>query len=100
MKNTNIKVNFIFEDEKVGIRCYSLLKVNEDQFASALICCNELNCKKRWVKFCIDEDFDVNIEDDAIVSLSTAGEEVFELLIRLCMIADEAYPVLNKAIWC
>ncbi len=100
LKNTRVEINTVFKpDNSVALRCYGFLKVNEEQFPQALLCCNSLNQKMRWVKFYVDEDMDVNLEDDAIVDDVTGGKEVFELVMRMAAIADEAYPELNRAIW-
>lgn len=100
LKNTRVEINTAFKpDNSVALRCYGFLKVNEEQFPQALLCCNSLNQKMRWVKFYVDEDMDVNLEDDAIVDDVTGGKEVFELVMRMAAIADEAYPELNRAIW-
>ena len=100
MKATKIEILVIFEpDGHIGIRCFDFMKVTEDQFPAALMCCNDLNKGMRWVKFYIDDDGDINLEDDAILDPNSAGEEVFELVMRMAIIADEAYPTINKAIW-
>ena len=100
LKNTRVEINTVFKtDDSVALRCYGFLRVNEEQFPQALLCCNSLNQKMRWVKFYVDEDMDVNLEDDAIVDDVTGGKEVFELVMRMAAIADEAYPELNRAIW-
>ena len=83
----------------VGIRCFDFIQIKENQFPQALMCCNTLNAKKRWVKFCIDDDMDIVVADDAVIDEVTAGEEVLELVMRMAAIIDDAYPVINKAIW-
>lgn len=101
LKSTRVEIVTLFntDDNAVAIRCMGFLKISEDQFPQALMCCNELNKKVRWVKFYIDDDLDINIEDDAIVDEVTGGKEMFELVMRMAAIADDAYPQLNKAIW-
>ncbi|MBR2738373.1 MAG: YbjN domain-containing protein [Lachnospiraceae bacterium] len=101
LSNTNIRVMVIFDADgkSAAIRCYGLLRVTQEQFPMALLACNELNKQKRWVKFLIDDDNDVNLEDDAVIDEATAGPELLELVFRMCSIAEDAYPVLNKAIW-
>ena len=100
LQSTDMRVYLFFEaDGHLGIRCNSFLRVTEDQFPAAVICCNELNKEMRWVKFYIDDDRDVNLEDDAILDPHSAGKEAFELIMRMATIADEAYPLINKAIW-
>ena len=45
IKSTNITIHVIFDDNDytVAIRCFGFLKISEDQFPQALVCCNELN---------------------------------------------------------
>ena len=69
LSNTNIRVMVIFDEDgkSAAIRCYGLLRVTQEQCPMALLACNELNKQKRWVKFLIDDDNDVNLEDDAVI---------------------------------
>ncbi|MBQ9413931.1 MAG: YbjN domain-containing protein [Clostridia bacterium] len=71
----------------------------EEKFAEALILCNELNVKYRWVKFCIDSDRDIMVEDDAVLTPSTAGEECFELLSRTAYILDDVKGLIFSTIY-
>ena len=64
-----------------------------------LLACNELNNKYRWVKFVIDDDRDINIEADCVISPSTAGTVCIEMFYHFMGIAKEAYPVLMRAQW-
>ena len=101
LKHTRAEILTVFtdEDNSVAIRCMGFLSINEEQFPQALLCCNGLNQRMSWVKFYVDDDLDINIEDDAIVDDVTGGKEIFELVMRMAAIADEAYPELNRAIW-
>ena len=100
LNNTNVEIVSIFDNDNhtVAVRCFGFIKVNEEQFPKALLCCNKLNKEVRWVKFYVD-DGDINIDDDALVYGDTAGEEVLELVFRMAGIAEDAYPKINKAIW-
>ncbi len=73
--------------------------IPEDKFIDVLIVCNELNSKFKWVKFYVDSDKDLMLEDDAILTNENAAEEVFELLIRMIKISEEAKPIIMKAIY-
>lgn len=101
LKNTSVQVLCIFDANlhTVALRLFELVHVNDEQYPKALLACNELNAKKRWVKFYIDKDNDLNLEDDVIIDATNAGETVFELLIRMVKIADDSYPVIQKALW-
>ena len=62
--------------------------------------CSKLNNEFRWIKFYVDErDNTITLADDAIVQLDTCGEEIWEIMVRLSDIADDAYPTIMKAIW-
>ena len=70
-----------------------------DRVPDMLICCNVLNLKYRWLKFCIDGDNDIMVEDDAIVSPESASDECMELLVRTASILDEAKPTIMRIIY-
>lgn len=101
LENAKMTLLVVFDPEgkSVAIRCFDFIQIKENQFPQALMCCNTLNVEKRWVKFCIDDDMDIIVEDDAVIDEVTAGEEVLELVMRMAAIIDDAYPVINKAIW-
>lgn len=97
LDNTKLLVRVFFDDETTAaIRGYDYVKVAEDKQAEALLCCNEMNKKMRWVKFVLDDE-EISVEDDAVIEENTAGAEILELIIRMCNIADEAYPVFMEA---
>lgn len=101
MKNTNFCLLAIFEKDghTVALRIYDFIHVTEDQLPTALLSCNKINKSKRWVKLYVDDDGDIIVEDDLIVDEQTAGEEVFELMAKMSIIADQAFKEINKAIW-
>lgn len=94
-------VNFVFDADEgsVGLRVYGFAHCDKDSYARTLLTANQLNVKYRWFKFCIDKDNDVNMESDAVIDVSTAGDVCVELLKRCMGIAKDAYPVLMSAIW-
>ena len=72
----------------------------EDKVADMLMVCNVLNGKYRWLKFYVNlDDNNIMVEDDAILSPETAGEECFELLGRTVNILDEVKPLIMKVIY-
>ncbi|MCD7956036.1 MAG: YbjN domain-containing protein [Lachnospiraceae bacterium] len=101
LSTTKIDILVVFpEDCKYAeIRCFNFAKVPKDRLGHALIACNELNKKYKWVKFYVDEDGDITAEDDAIIDVATCGDECFELMIRMTQIVNESYPVVMKAIY-
>lgn len=73
--------------------------VPEDKLVDVVFVCNELNSKFKWVKFYVDSDRDLMLEDDAILTTETAADEVFELLLRMIKISDDVKPEIMKAIY-
>lgn len=83
----------------MAIRCFDLVRVSEEQYPKALMSCNALNDRMRWVKFCIDKERNVQAEVDAVIDDTNAGKVTMNLVLRMASIIDDAYPVINKAIW-
>ena len=73
--------------------------VPEEKTMDLLVVCNELNNKYKWVKFYLDDENDLVLEDDAILTVATAPDEVFELMIRMFEIEKEVKPQIMKAIY-
>ncbi len=62
-------------------------------------CLNELNIKYHYVKFYMDNDNDIIAKTDDIVPFDSSEEAIWELLIRMVGVLDDAYPQLMKAAW-
>ena len=74
-------------------------RVPEEKLADVIFLCNELNAQYKWITFYVDKDGDVVLHDDAILSVDSAADEAFELLIRMLKIGDEVKPTIMKAIY-
>jgi len=100
---SSIEIKFISldDDNDVAVRLFSLVKVPENKTAQVLTCLNELNGKFRYVNFYIDSDNDVTISYDFPVrtTADNVGAIGVEMTHRFVKIADEAYPMIMKAIW-
>lgn len=101
LDNTFVQLIIFFDadEEAVAIRCFDLVRVSEEQYPKALMSCNALNDRMRWVKFCIDKERNVQAEVDAVIDDTNAGKVTMNLVLRMASIIDDAYPVINKAIW-
>ena len=101
LDNTFVQLIIFFDadEEAVAIRCFDLVRVSEEQYPKALMSCNALNDRMRWVKFCIDKERNVRAEVDAVIDDTNAGKVTMNLVLRMASIIDDAYPVINKAIW-
>ena len=101
LDNTFVQLIIFFDadEDAVAIRCFDLVRVSEEQYPKALMSCNALNDRMRWVKFCIDKERNVQAEVDAVIDDINAGKVTMNLVLRMASIIDDAYPVINKAIW-
>lgn len=100
LKSTAVRFMIFFDADEQGmsLRCFDLVIFSDDQFEKALNICNEMNNKMRWTKFCIHEN-SIAVEIDAMVDEDTAGKITTKLMGQMAAIIDEAYPLINKAIW-
>lgn len=98
-KDTLVKVLSIFSGDVVSNRVWGLAKVPEDKLAEALFICNEFNQQYKFTKFIIDKDYEIALENDAILDGENAGDESFHLVISMIQIVDETYAKLMKVIW-
>lgn len=101
LDNTFVQLIIFFDadEDAVAIRCFDLVRVSEEQYPKALMSCNALNDRMRWVKYCIDKERNVQAEVDAVIDDTNAGKVTMNLVLRMASIIDDAYPVINKAIW-
>lgn len=94
--------NFIFTGEDgTRVSMYTRLEtIAEDKVSDLIILCNTLNTNYKWLKFFVDRDNDLMIQDDAILSPDTAAEECFDLLLTRVRIYKECKPQIMRAIYC
>ncbi|MBQ1233326.1 MAG: YbjN domain-containing protein [Clostridia bacterium] len=97
----SIPVFVIFDEDNdplVQLKCWDVQNFKNNE-ASALMVCNSLNYKYRWVKFYLDKDSDIVVSIDAMIDQDTCGEECLSLVRRLVNITDEAFPEIARARW-
>ena len=101
-ENLNTIPVYVFFDQDnapyVQLKCWEIQNFKNNE-AAALVICNSLNAKYRWVKFYLDNDKDIVASIDAIVDMDTCGEVCLDLVRRIVSILDEAYPQIAKARW-
>ena len=96
-----IPVFVIFDKNGNGaieLKCFEVANF-KDKEAKALVACNELNSKYRWVKFYLNNDAEIVVDGDAILDAASAGEECLVMVKKVVDITDDAYPVFAKALW-
>lgn len=98
---SSIVVRFISSDDDndVAARIWTLAKATPAKRAAVLEAINELNAKYRYVFFYLDDDNEVNVGYDFPLRTTNVGAIAREILNRMVNIADEAYPILMKALW-
>lgn len=101
----NVMVRFFSRtdanDIAVRVTGFGGLTVPEERRTELLVLLNTLNCKFRFVKFCLTADGSINVEYDIGMSatLDVLGEMCREAFIRMIGILDEAYPQIMKTLW-
>ncbi len=93
----------VFFDERgsniVGFDSFDIARFQAEKIPAGMIVCNTLNARYRWVKFFLDDDYDIRCQMDCYVEMNTCGEMLMSLVRRMVSIIDEAYPDLMKAQW-
>lgn len=95
----SLKCIFTGDDGEYLSLFYYLESAPEDKYADVLMVCNEMNAKYKWVKFYIDSDNDITLQDDAILNVNNAGDETLELIVRMIDILNNAKPIFMRAIY-
>ncbi len=102
LDNTTIEVLLFFgdDDKDVHFEGRDFVKIPADKRDMVYKLCNQCNSDYRWVKFVWKEDSEcVAVQADAVIEPSSCAQECFEILMRICGIVEETYPMFMKAIW-
>ena len=83
--------------EDLALRVFQYADIPTERETEALRACNEANGKYRFVKFVYHDNGSVVIEMDMPSETKDVGNVAVELLYRLLDIADDAYPIFEKA---
>ena len=99
-----VTVRFISldDDNDVAIRALGIVGgVPKEKRLRLLEACNEINCKRRFLKFVLDRDGDVNVEYDFLMRADDGciGEMACEVFAITMHLIDKDYPLLMKAIY-
>ena len=83
--------NFIFSGvDGRYVSMYTLMAaVPEQKLNDVILFCNTLNNETKWFKFFVDDENDLMMQDDAILSPATAAEDCFELLERRVKVLEK-----------
>ena len=99
-----VAVRFISRDRKndLEIRVIGLVNgVPEEKRPKLLAVCNTLNCRYRFVKFCMNDEGNISVELDTPTSTGdeSVGEMAFELFVRTVQIMNMGYPSIAQVLY-
>lgn len=99
-----VTVRFISldDDNDVAVRVLGIVGgVPKEKRPRVLEACNEINRDRRFLKFVLDRDGDVNVEYDFLMRADDCciGEMACEVFALTMHIIDNNYPLLMKAIY-
>ncbi len=99
--SVNIEVFFSADGFDVGIRCFELCKTSEEKFATTLELINKINKQYFYVKFCIDEEYNIIAAADTNIKPEDIdfGSRLIDFVSDFMSVLDEVYPELMKEIW-
>ena len=83
--------NFIFSGEEGRYASmYTLMTaVSAEKLTETILLCNTLNNETKWFKFFVDDENDLMMQDDAILSPESAADECSELLERRIKVLEK-----------
>lgn len=90
------------DDNDVGVRVFGLVSnIRKSKRARVMAVCNYLNRKKRYLKYYVDKDGDVNAEYDFLLELKDdcVGEVAFEIFFRFMKQLDDNFVLFAKALY-
>lgn len=89
-----IRFFFDADADRVSIRIFSLVTVRPEILSRMAMRCNTMNNRFPFVKFVVDQDLDLNLEADCLITPETAGHICTEMFYRMVFVAREAYPAI------
>lgn len=97
----SLGIYFFFDEDGTSAHIQATIPISipEDRLPNMLMAINSANRSYRWIDFYLDEDGDVTGEMDAVLDTATAGDELFELMIRFVDICNDVNPTFMRAIW-
>ncbi len=102
MENTDIEMIIHFSEDDTVVQVYGrdFVKIPSEKINEMYKVCNECNNAYRWVCFVVnEEDGQVLCKSDAEIQLDSCAEEIYNTVMRMANIVDNAYPKFMKALW-
>lgn len=101
LNGTSIKMLIsVSKDRYVSITGFDFVNIPEDKLGVCYVVANACNAKYSHIKFYVDEEHNtMRTENDAIIQPDSLEDEVFEIIVRMLKVVEDAYPLIMKAIW-
>ena len=97
-----IRVLMLFDkdgDNNLRFVVSNIVTVPQDRLGAVILACNKLNSRFRFAKFYIEDNNELFIDGDAIVSMDNVGDVCREMCNRMVDIVDKGYPDIMRAIY-
>jgi len=103
-KGPLVVIRFISRDDDndVAVRILSLFNdIPEEERVKVLKAVNKVNCEMRYVKFCLDDRGDINVEIDVPLRCSDdcLGKVACELFYRTMQIVRDKYEMIVRVLF-
>ncbi len=97
-------VLFISTDETnaISMRVNNIVNnISANRRVDVLEAINKINNHVRFIKFCLDEDNDINVEADLLRNIcdNCIGEACYELLVITVKLLDSEFHVIGEALY-
>ena len=94
-------IKMLFTGEKgTYLSIYNIYEnVPEDNVGAVIYECNRIHSQYKWITLYVDNDNDLVMKNNAILSVGSAADEAFELFIRMVSIMKEIKPQIMKTIY-
>ena len=98
---SNLAITVAFDDDGESAQIVSspIANVPAAKTSKLLMVLNQCNCDFRWVKFYMDEDYDIIADADVVFGDDNAGFAVVEAVLLAASVIDDAYPEIMRGIW-
>ncbi|MCD8121002.1 MAG: YbjN domain-containing protein [Clostridiales bacterium] len=95
-------VLILLEDGGVEIQVANYIKIKPEKRLQILEAINQCNAEVRFATFVLrDENMNIVVKADlpSRISAESTGAAAVEMLVRLCKIMDDKYPLFMKILW-
>lgn len=85
-------------DGTVQFRCGCNCRFLDSNWRGGMTRCNEANRKQRWVRFYLDDDWNVVCAMDALAHTAGSGARCVWLLKKMVRVVDDGYALISRTV--